>query len=602
MKKKIVAFITAILAIVMGASVFGGCNLVTLDEERDMNQIVATVQIDNNAKVDNIYKRELVFAYINNAYIYTQYYGYTQAQTVEALLGALINNRILVQSAMKYYTEPNATCTYNVADYLTQAEKDQALSDTYSEIESLLKSYIDADKVEANKDTLTEDVRTVPTNAANAEAEKVTYTSVDVTSTIERRNAYDRLIRFLKDNGLLGENYKGKIEETAYFDEILEGKYEQTLIENFEKDKNAEYRSAFTYADIQKAYADAYAKQTEFSSKDFADALSNAKAASPVFYGAYGNYGYVYNLLLGVNDLQSAEIKAIDVAKSDVDKKTERKAILDATTVKDLRSTWILSGYDFDGEKFTGDYTFYEDGDLAYFQGEVSKVKDADEAAGTSAEYKIESVKTFGLDEFIKKFVDGYVYGSAEALAADAGDTDISIYKKVTISDAVVVANYEDKINELMFAFSTDPGSLNSYKGYVISPNNTEGWVADFAAAGKTLLSMGGKSYIIVASDYGYHILFFSQKFELGDGKATLTEYLGYDTDIEAKSAYDALIAGWDGDDIDKDSFLYLFTDATISAKVSAIYDNYREGIVNTYKDDADRVKVYSDRYSDLLG
>ena len=76
---------------------------------------------------------------------------------------------------------------------------------------------------------------------------------------------------------------------------------------------------------------------------------------------------------------------------------------------------------------------------------------------------------------------------------------------KNTLTELLVDA----KINELLFAFSTDPGSLNKYKGYVISPNNTEGFVESFSDAGKELLAMGGKSYIIVASDYGYHVIYF---------------------------------------------------------------------------------------------
>lgn len=600
MKKRFVAFITAILAVVMSASVFGGCSLVTVDEEKDMNQVVATVKIADDAGVESIYKRDLVFSFINTGYVYTQYYNYTQAQAVAAVMNSLINNKILIQNAMSYYAEKaGEPCTYKITDYLSADEIASAQSDAYKDIENILKSYIDADKISASSDTLTETVRTAPTGAGTEEEEETVYTGVDVSSTVERRNAYDRLIRFLKDNGLLGANYKGLIEQTVYFEEVLNDQYSAALVKKFEKDKKAEIRATFTFEDIRKAYKDAYDKQTEFSSGEFATALSKATAANPVFYGAYGNYGYVYNLLLGASDVQKVEIAAIKSSLSDAEIKAARRSILDATTVKDLRSTWILSGYDFDYDtkKFTGGYTFSEDGSFSLaFQGDVTKVKDADEDAGTKAEYRVDSVKNFNLDGFIA-FMETYLYGAEQT--GDAGVTDPSVYRKLTYTTPAV-DNYDDKINELLFAFSTDPGSLNTYKGYVISPDNTEGWVTDFAEAGKTLLTLGGNSYIIVASDYGYHILFFSQKFEVG-GEDTLEGYLGL-SEEDALAKYAELLEKWEDDDLDKKDFLYLFTDATISTKVSNRFTNYQNSVVNKYRDDTSKVKVYSERYSDLLG
>ena len=585
------------MAAIMSASVFGGCNLVTVDEEKDMNQVVATVKIADDAKVDTIYKRDLVFDYINTGYLYTQYYGYTQAQAIDAVMTSLINSKILVQNAMAYYAEKAGTaCTYEISDYLTAEEIADAESDAYGEIEKILKSYLDADKKAAVSDTLTETVRTAPTNAGKTEDDQTVYTSVDVSSTVERRNAYDQFIRFLRDNGLLGANYKGRIEETAYFEKMVSDQYSAKLIEKFEKDKQAEIRATFTFADLQNAYKDAYDEQSELSSGDFAAALSKATAASPVFYGAYGNYGYVYNLLLGASDLQKAEIKAIDSSLSEAEIKAAKKAILDATTVRDLRSTWIQSGYGFDGEKFTDGYSLSEDGSYSLeFKGEVTKVKDADDDAGTKAEYRVDSVRTFNLDEFISE-METYLYGAEQAGDAVA---DVSIYKRYTHAVADV-ENYDGKINELLFAFSTDSGSLNTYKGYVISPNNTEGWVTDFAEAGKTLLTLGGNSYIIVASDYGYHVLFFSQKFEVG-GAETLQEYVGLSEDA-ASAKYTEILEKWDDEDLDKEDFLYLFADATISAKVSSRFTNYQNSVINTYKDDESKVTIYSERYSDLLG
>ena len=58
MKKFWKTLASAALAAVMGVSAFG-CNLIETDLERDMSQVVATVQISEDAPVENIYKRRL---------------------------------------------------------------------------------------------------------------------------------------------------------------------------------------------------------------------------------------------------------------------------------------------------------------------------------------------------------------------------------------------------------------------------------------------------------------------------------------------------------------------------------------------------------------
>ena len=73
-------------------------------------------------------------------------------------------------------------------------------------------------------------------------------------------------------------------------------------------------------------------------------------------------------------------------------------------------------------------------------------------------------------------------------------------------------------------------------------------------------------------------------------------------TEEEAKTAYAELLERWDDEDLDKEDFLYLFVDANVSSKVSARFTNYQNLVVNSLKDNGSRVKIYSDRYSDLVG
>ena len=66
MRKISIAMTTILMALLMCLSTLFGCNLVTTNYERDMKQVVATIQIDASAPKETIYKKDLVAAYINH--------------------------------------------------------------------------------------------------------------------------------------------------------------------------------------------------------------------------------------------------------------------------------------------------------------------------------------------------------------------------------------------------------------------------------------------------------------------------------------------------------------------------------------------------------
>lgn len=462
------------------------------------------------------------------------------------------------------------------------------------------------------------DVRTVPTDAANAEkdVDKAEYVNniddngFDVASEF-RRPAFNRVISLLKGANLLGDGYTGDIRETEYFKLLLKNNLEHEIIHNYEDAILEEITNSVKYKDIQDLYKEKLDAQKEWSNSDFVSALSSASANSPILYSAFGTYGYVYNLLLGVNEYQSAQIADIQHERSDEgwteDKYAEERAkILAGTVAKDLRETWILSGYDFDFETktFMGDYTFIKDAaNSLSFQGEVNKVRDADDEHNLSAVYSIESVDTFGLKEFTE-FVNGYVYGDTAEIDLTSGDNNI-YYEYDKDSKPV---EYDAKINELLFAFSTDSGSLNTYKGYVIKPDNSE-YVKTFGDAGKALLEYaaenGGESgsYKVVASDYGYHFMFFSEVWTIDKGYATLDAYLET-LGIESGAEYfENMIANFE-DFEEQDNFLYILTNELISAKLSDASTRSVQNITYKYRygDKKDCTKIYKDRFADLLG
>jgi hypothetical protein len=76
-------------------------------------------------------------------------------------------------------------------------------------------------------------------------------------------------------------------------------------------------------------------------------------------------------------------------------------------------------------------------------------------------------------------------------------------------SNAGTGANVDlDLIDDILFAFGTDPGSLNNYLGYIYSPSTSATkYVKEFADAAQRLVNAGVGAYEIVATDYGYHVM-----------------------------------------------------------------------------------------------
>ena len=251
--------------------------------------------------------------------------------------------------------------------------------------------------------------------------------------------------------------------------------------------------------------------------------------------------------------------------------------------VKDLRDSWINAGYDFDFEskKFTGDYTFAKDSNNSLaFQGEVVHLNAEHEGEHEyTPEYRAESTD-MTLNEFLA-FMDNYVYG--ESVTAQT-NSNLDVYRQVKYTGNV--AEYDAKINELLFAFSTDAGSLNTYKGYLIKPevegSNQEQYVDSFAKAGRELLEMGGCSYMVVASVHGYHVMFFSEVFKADYGFDSLVEYLNAtEGDLDWASEFEKIKNK--ANDAIEDSFLNVLANKLISVIEANAYAKTRTEKLNKY-------------------
>ena len=132
MKKKLITIISCLLAAVFGLGMFSGCELLETDNRRDMEQVVAEVNIgadvsslndmfatifgseysldadvsgalDDIVTTESISKRDLVAYFINYAYNYVSSQNMTYAQAFEQSVSDLVSRKIMVQYAMLYY-------------------------------------------------------------------------------------------------------------------------------------------------------------------------------------------------------------------------------------------------------------------------------------------------------------------------------------------------------------------------------------------------------------------------------------------------------------------------------------------------------------------
>ena len=134
-------------------------------------------------------------------------------------------------------------------------------------------------------------------------------------------------------------------------------------------------------------------------------------------------------------------------------------------------------------------------------------------------------------------------------------------------------------VNELMFAYSTDTGCLNSYLGYSIAAKEeSTSYVAEFEFAAQSAINDGVGTYYVVATDYGWHIIYVSFVYEGGE------VYSGFDYDARNTEG----------------TFSYYFYQSKKSSTVSS-YTETKDSMIRYKANNDTVVTLHKDRYEDLL-
>ena len=149
-------------------------------------------------------------------------------------------------------------------------------------------------------------------------------------------------------------------------------------------------------------------------------------------------------------------------------------------------------------------------------------------------------------------------------------------------NEEVIGENDLRKFKDLVFAYSTDSGSLQDNYGYVYSPKTSkDNYVPEFAEAAKNVVDGGVGSYELVATEYGYHIILCTKVIN----PSTCMEYDEFTKQANNKS--------------DKNTIPYLFKEYQ---RETLIADNVSK-ITETFFNNAlkNAVTYYTEVYKDLL-
>lgn len=630
MRKISIAMTTILMAVLMCLSTLLGCGLVTTNYDRDMKQVVATIQIDASAPKDVIYKKDLIAAYINHNSSDSDHNHDSEENIFDELVDELINDAVFVQYAMKYFADNvneldndgaaiTADNKWKIETYLNAEEKLDAKFYAHQDINNLLDSYLDEE--EKVGDTYSGTVRATPTGATNdtekSKLEKEEYINLDANNpngyidVANKRQAFTKLVNMLEENDFLGDDYvNGRLETTEYFKMVLDSYQESKLLEKFEIAVQKKARATISYADVAERYVELYNEQKGYTKTEFESALGALTASTPILYGREG-YGTVYHVLLKATDKMT---EGLDKWKTENNKEkgaylntdysAKRAQLFKDITAKEQRDSWISLGYDFNGTSFTGDYTLCEDASLPFF-GTVTHLNAADsEDFDYRARYRVDTVQEFTLKEILA-LINEYLYNDTANIPTDLGAIDSVTYTATSINP-----NFNDRLRELMFAFSSDDSAtaLNTYRGYVIKPqpdaDEKDEWMLEFAEEGRNLIGKDQKTFKVVATDYGYHIMFVGENFNPATYNfPTLEAFLNYQYGQNKASwedEYNKIMEGWE-DYEDTDNYLYLLIGNLSSSFVTKSFTAIEQEVIRDYVSNSNVVTKNQDAYKDLM-
>lgn len=429
---------------------------------------------------------------------------------------------------------------------------------------------------------------------------------------------------------------------TKYFND-----YEENLEEQLKNgDNEATSYIQYVYDELVKQQQRDYSKTA-----DFETALDKMASDSFILYSPKtddsekfdginnGRYGFVYNILLPFNALQSAELavqESIRKATEDDDKYYyERNQILKNIKTVDQRSAWFNGDKKYAFDATDTDLPVYENGENGkwlFFEDNLTDSAEGGrykklQAYSGSYPYNGKVYKNadgsytllgnkLDIDGMLKEF-SAYInfvlggekvtfdsnYTLANGNTEDYYSTDK--FHKADDEDEIDYSNFvyasgkvdlgtfnksdllkEDSaqykamsaVNELQFAYTTDTGILSNYIGYSVSAYDTK-YIKEFEYAAKLAINKGEGGFAVCAGDYGWHLIYVTYAFDVNGGEAYNPVWTRVSED---------------------GTFENLFFEMIKNNNLAKVSTTLRSRIISDFNKDVSVTK-YQSRYQDLL-
>ncbi|MDE6690577.1 MAG: hypothetical protein K2K04_01265 [Clostridia bacterium] len=482
------------------------------------------------------------------------------------------------------------------------------------------------------------------------------YEPLDGTTRVTRQKAYAAFLGSLDSNYLLTEEDKNTTDiwKLSYVQESYVSQLQSEIISEFQdkikedqedKIQNIE-NDVYTY--VKDQYDDLLDKQSkEYDSKSaFESAMGSLSDTKFVLYspstendteeigGAYGTFGYVYNILLPFSKVQEGQLSTLQSLRdneviSQGDYFIERNKLLKNIVTTDQRAAWFngSTDYSFDASETELNYYGKDAGrNYLFFENNLTdstQYKPLEKYAGlytyngtvkknTNGSYTLIPNK-LNIDVMMEEF-EAYInhvlgggnfvtyekntgYYAYEASAYTKGETKEVDYAKLVYGSGKVDFDGDGSkenmfaadskrykamsaVNELQYAYTTDTGVLSQYIGYTVSAYDTN-YIKEFEYAAQQAVREGAGSFKICAGDYGWHLLYVTETFDTAGGAV----YKNADfskTQVEKEGTFENRFYNWIKD-------THLAKEVTL--KNNKVLKEY-----NTEK----AVKVYKNAYKDL--
>lgn len=613
----------------------------------------------------DIVKRDLISAFVNVGYSQVNN-GSSYEDVFNSLVTSLTNNAVVTQYATLYMLKEKSgqdadALTKFTNSELTEVEKYEYLlggegSDDVNlakynlctavnnSLDTIEERYIDHDHEESGTDS-----RTTPSGIDTVKEDyypktvvdgktvlnygiytgydgyllnsEWDYEPLDGTNRNTRRNAYNSFVTSLRNNYLVSEDDEDTTDvwNLNYIQDEYLAQLQQIVINNYydlfseqqeeiiKKVENGEYTFLKgRYETLVGSQENSYTTVSAFES-----AMGSASDTSFVLYSPdttkntedkNGTFGYVYNILLPFNAVQSRQLKQLSDYKDkgvidDEGYFNGRKAILEEIETTDQRAAWFNGTTDYSfkaAEAGLEDY-FGKDGGREYLffennvakSGENGKYEDLEKYIGLysyngtvteedDGTYTLKPNK-LNIDDMLEEFkayVDYVMGGAKTSYSLNSGYNTDKYYKddkkkeidysKFVYASGKVDIGTPDKnsllvkdtaqykamaaVNELQYAYTTDTGVLSQYLGYSVSAYSTN-YIKEFEYAAQTAVKSGAGTFNVCAGDYGWHLIYVTDTFSPAGGE-TYTPQWTEERVINTEGSFENKFYEWIKDSI----------------------------------------------------